>query len=69
MSYSEEVSFYYGADRKVKGLVAVVLLLASVGWLGAHIMGFMAPVLTLCGIVVVLALLVRRTKSLVEGQR
>ncbi|WP_435198217.1 sodium:solute symporter family protein [Janibacter sp. GS2] len=39
MTYSEEVSFYYGADRKVKGLVAVVLLLASVGWLGAHIMG------------------------------
>ena len=39
MTYSEEVSFYYGADRKVKGLVAVVLLLASIGWLGAHIMG------------------------------
>src|SRR5699024_4819091 len=33
------VSFYYGADRKVKGLVAVVLLLASIGWLGAHVMG------------------------------
>lgn len=39
MTYSEEVSFYYGADRKVKGLVAVVLLLASIGWLGAHVMG------------------------------
>lgn len=39
MTYSEEVSFYYGADRKLKGLVAVVLLLASIGWLGAHILG------------------------------
>lgn len=39
MTYSEEVSFYYGADRRVKGLVAVVLLLASIGWLGAHVMG------------------------------
>src|SRR5699024_8948581 len=39
MTYSEEVSFYYGADRKLKGLVAVVLLLARIGWLGAHVMG------------------------------
>ncbi|GAB96146.1 SSS family solute:Na+ symporter [Kineosphaera limosa] len=39
MTYSEEVSFYYGADRRIKGLVAIVLLLASVGWLGAHVLG------------------------------
>lgn len=39
MTYSEEVSFYYGADRRIKGLVAIVLLLASIGWLGAHILG------------------------------
>lgn len=39
MTYSEEVSFYYGANRKLKGLVAIVLLIASIGWLGAHVMG------------------------------
>lgn len=39
MTYSEEVSYYYGANRILKGLVAVVLLIASVGWLGAHVMG------------------------------
>lgn len=55
MTYSEEVSFYYGADRKVKGLVAVVLLLASVGWLGAHIMGGAIYLTYLTGIDVDLA--------------
>jgi SSS family transporter len=39
MTYSEEVSYYYGANRVLKGLVAVVLLIASIGWLGAHVMG------------------------------
>jgi SSS family solute:Na+ symporter len=39
MTMSEEVAFYYGADRRIKGLVAVFILLASIGWLGAHILG------------------------------
>lgn len=39
MTMAEEVSFYYGANRWIKGLVAVSILLASIGWLGAHIIG------------------------------
>lgn len=39
MTFSEEIAFYYGANRRIKGLVAVLILLASVGWLGAHILG------------------------------
>lgn len=39
MTMSEEVSFYYGANRQIKGLVALFILLASIGWLGAHILG------------------------------
>ncbi|MEV2278890.1 sodium:solute symporter family protein [Nocardiopsis sp. NPDC049922] len=39
MTFAEEMSYYYGASRAVKGVVAVLLFLASVGWLGAHIMG------------------------------
>ena len=39
MTFAEEMSFYYGANRVVKGVVAVLLFLASVGWLGAHVMG------------------------------
>ena len=39
MTFAEEMSYYYGASRAVKSVVAVLLFLASVGWLGAHIMG------------------------------
>ncbi|WDI43746.1 sodium:solute symporter family protein [Bremerella sp. P1] len=39
MTMSEELSFYYGANRWIKGLVAISMLLASIGWLGAHILG------------------------------
>ena len=39
MTMSEEISFYYGANRRVKGVVALFILFASVGWLGAHIIG------------------------------
>lgn len=39
MTMSEEISFYYGANRTIKGVVAVFMLLASIGWLGAHILG------------------------------
>ncbi len=39
MTFSEEISYYYGANRTIKGLVGLLILLASVGWLGAHILG------------------------------
>jgi len=39
MTMSEEVSFYYGANRWIKGLVSIFILFASIGWLGAHILG------------------------------
>lgn len=39
MTFSEEMSYYFGASRVIKGVVSIILLLASVGWLGAHIMG------------------------------
>ncbi|GGO48917.1 sodium:proline symporter [Streptomyces daqingensis] len=39
MTFPEEMSYYYGANRIIKGAVAVVLFLATVGWLGAHILG------------------------------
>ncbi|MDC0935149.1 sodium:solute symporter family protein [Pirellulales bacterium] len=39
VTMSEELSFYYGANRWIKGSVAVFMLLASIGWLGAHILG------------------------------
>lgn len=38
-TYSEELSFYFGASKLVKGLTSILLYLASIGWLGAHIMG------------------------------
>lgn len=39
MTLSEEMSFYYGASRAVKNVVAVVLFVAEIGWLGAHVLG------------------------------
>lgn len=39
MTFSEEVSFYYGANKRLKALVAVLIFLAEIGWLGAHILG------------------------------
>ena len=39
MTMTEEISFYYGANKTVKGIVSVILYLASIGWLGAHILG------------------------------
>lgn len=39
MTFSEEVSYYYGANKPVKGLTSIVLLIASIGWLGAHVLG------------------------------
>lgn len=39
MTMSEELSYYVGASRLVKDVVAVLILLACIGWLGAHILG------------------------------
>lgn len=39
MTFSEEMSFYYGGNRLIKGLVGVAIFFASVGWLGTHILG------------------------------
>lgn len=39
ITYSEELSFYFGASKVVKSLTAILLYIASIGWLGAHILG------------------------------
>lgn len=36
---SEEISFYYGGNRIIKAVVSIIIFVASVGWLGAHILG------------------------------
>ncbi|MCM3240362.1 sodium:solute symporter family protein [Heyndrickxia oleronia] len=62
VTYSEELSFYFGANKIVKGLASILLYIASIGWLGAHIMGgalylswitgldpLIAKIITACG--------------------
>ena len=39
MTFSEEMSFYYGANKAIKNVTALLIFMASIGWLGAHIMG------------------------------
>ena len=39
MTMTEEITFYYGSNKTVKSVVAIILFLASIGWLGAHILG------------------------------
>lgn len=39
MTMSEELSYYVGANRAVKNIVGVLIFLACIGWLGAHILG------------------------------
>ena len=39
MTMSEEVSFYVGAHPIVKNTIAIFIFVASIGWLGAHILG------------------------------
>lgn len=39
MTMSEEIAYYVGANRWVKNIVAVLIFMASIGWLGAHILG------------------------------
>ncbi|TWT07052.1 sodium:solute symporter family protein [Planococcus sp. CPCC 101016] len=38
-TFSEELSFYFGESKLFRGVTAILLYLAAVGWLGAHIMG------------------------------
>ncbi|GGX84441.1 sodium:proline symporter [Litchfieldella qijiaojingensis] len=39
MTMSEELSYYVGANRLVRNLVALLIYIACIGWLGAHILG------------------------------
>lgn len=39
ITMSEELSYYVGANRHVKNVVGCLILVASIGWLGAHILG------------------------------
>ncbi|WP_416306081.1 sodium:solute symporter family protein [Neptunicella sp. SCSIO 80796] len=39
MTMSEELSYYVGAHPLIKNLIAVIIFVASIGWLGAHIIG------------------------------
>ncbi|MDN5202537.1 sodium:solute symporter family protein [Fulvivirgaceae bacterium BMA10] len=39
MTMSEEISYYFGANKAIKNLVGILTYIASIGWLGAHIMG------------------------------
>ncbi|MCQ1058885.1 sodium:solute symporter family protein [Photobacterium sp. ZSDE20] len=39
VTMSEEVAFYYGGNKSMKSVVGVLVFLASVGWLGGHIVG------------------------------
>lgn len=39
MTMSEEISYYVGANKIVKNIVGVMIFLACIGWLGAHIIG------------------------------
>lgn len=36
---SEEISFYYGGNKYVRNVVSILIYIASVGWLGCHIIG------------------------------
>lgn len=39
MTMSEETSYYTGGSKIIKNLVAILIFIASIGWLGAHILG------------------------------
>lgn len=39
MTMSEELSYYVGANPFIKNCIAFIIYLASIGWLGAHIIG------------------------------
>lgn len=39
MTMSEEISFYVGANPLIKNLLAIIIYIACIGWLGAHVIG------------------------------
>jgi SSS family solute:Na+ symporter len=39
MTMSEELAYYVGANRLVRNVVAILIYIACIGWLGAHILG------------------------------
>ncbi|MCT4702986.1 sodium:solute symporter family protein [Enterobacteriaceae bacterium H20N1] len=39
MTMSEELSYYTGASHLIKNIVGLLIFIASIGWLGAHILG------------------------------
>ncbi len=39
MTFAEEIAWYYAANPLLKAVVGILIILASVGWLGAHILG------------------------------
>ncbi len=39
MTMTEEIAYYYSANKTVRVAVSIILYLASIGWLGAHILG------------------------------
>lgn len=39
MTMSEEISYYTGGSKIIKNIVAILIFIASIGWLGAHILG------------------------------
>ncbi len=39
MTMSEEMSYYTGGSKIIKNLVGILIFIASIGWLGAHILG------------------------------
>lgn len=39
MTMSEELSFYTGGSKFIRNIVALLIFIASIGWLGAHILG------------------------------
>ncbi|MBJ3816318.1 sodium:solute symporter family protein [Shimwellia pseudoproteus] len=39
MTMSEELSYYTGGSHLIKNIVGIMIFIASVGWLGAHILG------------------------------
>jgi len=39
MTMSEEIAWYVGGNTLIKNLIAVIIYVACVGWLGAHIIG------------------------------
>lgn len=39
MTMSEEMSYYTGGSKIIRNTVAILIFIASIGWLGAHILG------------------------------